>query len=172
MLVDAHCHPFDLKNIFKESEQQRKDLGVLAVASACFPEDLIINDDSILPCFGIHPQLPAIYMANNDLDIEKKLNDHIQFLRNLTKEKKIAAIGECGFDLFNAAYKETEIIQDRLFTEHLEIALQYNLPIVLHVRRAIHKIFTQTKTLSKCKSVIFHHGPALMKKRFHFCGIK
>ncbi|MCL2720423.1 MAG: TatD family hydrolase [Treponema sp.] len=156
MYTDCHCHPYDLAEVFKEYDEERKRLGVLAAASSCFIEELEYINDSFIPCFAIHPQLPAMYIKNNELQIEKKLNEHLQIINNLAKDKKISAIGECGFDLFNDLYKETESYQDKIFASQLEIALQYDLPIVLHVRKAMFKIFKLSKFLSKCKSVIFH----------------
>jgi TatD DNase family protein len=110
----------------------------------------------LLPCFAIHPQLPAVKAADGKPFTETELNDTLAALYTLAEAGRIAAIGEFGFDLYNAAFRETETIQDRIFAAHIEIALRYNLPVVLHVRRAMHKIFAAVKTLSKCRAVVFH----------------
>ncbi|MDR3020388.1 MAG: TatD family hydrolase [Treponema sp.] len=83
-------------------------------------------------------------------------NHQLEFLDLLAAGGRLSAVGEFGFDLFNAGFKETEAWQDRVFNAQMEIALRYNLPVVLHVRRAIHKIFAATKDLAKCKAVVFH----------------
>jgi TatD DNase family protein len=90
---------------------------------------------------------------------EKLLNSHLNILNNLARDGKLSAIGECGFDLYSETYKETELMQDVIFAAHLETALTYGLPLVLHVRQAMHKIFTFTKELAKCKAVVFHTWP-------------
>jgi len=46
-----------------------------------------------------------------------------------------------------------------MFIRHLEIALLYGLPMVLHVRRAMHKIFPFSGELKKLPAVIFHSWP-------------
>jgi len=167
MLTDAHCHPFDLSRIFPQAEQERRRLGVLAATSACDLEEFSYNEELakkaitdnaalLLPCFGVHPQLPAVKKEEGEPFSEVELTANLETLRNLAAAGRLSAVGECGFDLYNAAFKETEKIQDTLFTVHLEIAANYGLPVVLHVRRAMHKIFASEKTLAKCKAVVFH----------------
>ena len=192
MLIDVHCHPFDLFNTLQRTENSEQiadnkeqninnkdsiflesallDKAVLAVGNACdmtdlsFNEELSLNDIfkerfTLLSSFGIHPQIFKILNdKKQDLNNYNEINFNEQLLTldKLASEKRIIAIGECGFDLFNASFKETEAIQERYFMTQIEIALRYNLPLVLHVRRAMHKIFALSKTLSKCKAVIFH----------------
>jgi TatD DNase family protein len=148
-------------------EQERRRLKVSAAASSCEKLEFTHNEtlahnaaaENAAPlflCFGVHPQLPAVKIANGGLFTETDLNDGVASLCDLVTASRIAAVGECGFDLYNTAFKETEKTQDALFTAHLEIAVKYGLPVVLHVRRAMHKIFAVEKTLSKCKAVVFH----------------
>jgi TatD DNase family protein len=165
MLIDAHCHPFDLANIFPQAEEERRQHGVLAAASACNIEEFSYTEKlsrnalpegavPILPCFGIHPQ-----QITNDKEQTANFESLLKALGSLAGEKRIAAIGECGFDLYSAEFRETEKIQEEYFIAQIEIALKYDLPVVLHTRRAMFKIFALTKTLSKCKAVIFHSWP-------------
>jgi TatD DNase family protein len=148
-------------------EQERRRLGVIAAASSYNTEEFTHNENlahnaaaenaaPLLLCFGVHPQLPAVKKKEGNPFTETDLNDSVTLLQNIAEAGKIAAIGECGFDLYNSEFKETEKTQDALFAAHLEIAVKYGLPVVLHVRRAMHKIFAAEKELSKCKAVIFH----------------
>jgi len=175
VLTDAHCHPFDLSPLFPQMEQERRRLGVCAAASSYNMEEFTHNEEiarnaaaenaaPLLLCFGIHPQLPAIKKENGSPFTDSELKSCLETLQNLAGAGKIAALGEFGFDLYNAAFKETEKTQDALFTAHLEIAINYGLPAVLHVRRAMHKIFAATKSLSKCKAVIFHSWPGTLEE--------
>ena len=164
MLTDAHCHPFDLERVFPEAEARRQRLGVCCAASSTRAEEFARHEElaryaktaaapPLLPCFALHPQLPAL---NNDAFA---LQDGLGLLEKLAEEGRLAAVGETGFDLYNAACRETEKIQDDLFAAHLETALGHNLPLVLHVRRGMHKIFAHTAALKKCPAVIFHSWP-------------
>jgi TatD DNase family protein len=165
MLTDAHCHPFDLAQFMPDAEQQRQRFGVLAVASSCDLEEFLYNENlarkvaaqsmvPLLPCFAIHPQQLAISNLREN-EIEKQLS----LLEELAKQKRVAAVGECGFDLYNDEFKKTEKMQEKIFASHLESALRYDLPVVLHVRRAAHKIFAAVKDLAKCKAIVFHSCP-------------
>jgi TatD DNase family protein len=161
MLTDAHCHPFNLKEHFPSAEDERRKLGVMCAASATMREEFVYCEQlnngpwfNILPCFAVHPQMP-VAMGN-------AVQDSLSALETLAAEGRLSAVGETGFDLYNAAFRETETIQDELFMAHIETALRYDLPLVLHVRRAMHKIFAHSGKLKKCRSVIFHSWPGTM----------
>jgi len=163
MLTDAHCHPFDLAEYFPAAEDERRWLGVMCASSAATLEEfeyceklsLRAKENSaapMLPCFAVHPQTAAV---NGETQVYKQL----AVLDSLAEQGRLAAVGETGFDLYNAAFRETEKIQDELFAVHLDVALRYDLPVVIHVRRAMHKIFAFTRSLKKCRAVIFHSWP-------------
>jgi TatD DNase family protein len=107
------------------------------------------NAPLLLPCFAVHPQMPSVMGW-------ERTQDSLSVLDTLAAQKRLVAVGETGFDLYNVAFKETEKIQDELFAVHLETALRYDLPLVIHSRRAIHKIFANTAAIKKCRAVIFH----------------
>jgi TatD DNase family protein len=159
MLTDAHCHPFDLAAYFPGAEDQRRELGVMCATSAATREEFAYCEQlnktlPLLPCFAVHPQMPAA-MPN-------VVQDSLAALESLAAQGRLAAVGETGFDLYDAAFRETEKMQDELFAAHLETALRYNLPLVLHVRRAMHKIFAHSDKLKKCRAVIFHSWSGTM----------
>lgn len=186
MFTDAHLHPFNLTHVFPEAEEERRRLTVTAAASSCCLEEFTHNENlariaasdkaaAILPCFAVHPQLPAVEAENGGRMTQDRpgsgFADCIAVLQELAEAGRLAAVGECGFDLYNAAFRETEAVQDWLFARHLETALRHDLPVIIHARRAAHKIFNSVKNLAKCRAVIFHswqgtseEGQALLGK--------
>ncbi|MCL1814881.1 MAG: TatD family hydrolase [Treponema sp.] len=163
MASDIHAHPQDLLKIFPGAETERRSFGIACAASSCGKEEFFFHEelaaaakkDGAPPfflCFAIHPQLPALFKQENFAGFQEQLD----LLAALAGEKKIAAVGETGFDLYSLEYRETEKIQDELFAAHLTIAQRHNLPVILHVRRAMHKIFPRAKILKKLPAVIFH----------------
>ena len=168
MLTDAHCHPYYLTRVFPEAEEELKRLHVLCAASSTGLEEFAYNEDlsrraaGILPCFAIHPQLPASKKHVTEGELERGL----EAMESLAAQGRLAAVGETGFDLYNAAFKETEAVQDRLFATHLETALQHDLPVIIHARRAMHKVFALTKTLTKCRAVIFHSWSGTLEEGY------
>ena len=161
MLTDAHCHPYDLVSISPAAEDERKKLGIICAASASSLEEFEYCEQlpQTLPCFAVHPQMPA---AQNNF--EEKIDELLNLLEKLAGQGRLAAIGETGFDCFNTAFRDTEKLQEQLFSAHIETALRYDLPVVIHVRRAMNKIFAHSKTLKKCKAVIFHSWSGTMEE--------
>jgi len=111
-------------------------------------------------CFALHPQLAPAFLENRNPPGEKfSLNAGLQLLQSLAAEGRLQAVGETGFDLYDAQFKAAEKIQDEVFAPHLETALRYGLPMVLHVRRAMRKIFPFAGDLKKLPAVVFHSWP-------------
>ncbi len=99
----------------------------------------------IIISFGIHPQNPN--------------TSYIQKMEEMIKLKLCNCIGEAGFDLFTDEYKLTIENQTEVWNAQLEFCQTYNLPLIIHCRHALDKIFKDAKKLSKICSVIFHSFP-------------
>ena len=179
MASDAHSHPQDVLDVYPEAEKERRSLNIACAASSCTKEEFLFHEKiaaaakedktaPVFPCIAVHPQLPAYIKKENPACSAADFGDSLNLLSTLAAENRIVAVGECGFDLYSKEYKETETIQDDLFLAHLEIAQRYNLPIVLHVRRAMHKIFPFVKILKKLPAVIFHSWPGSPDEAFSF----
>jgi TatD DNase family protein len=180
MASDAHAHPFDLAKYLPDAEQERRSLGIPCAASAWNGEQFAYHRELALKarqegaapmsrCFAIHPQSPAA----KDPPPFAPLLELLETLAagNHGSIGRLDAVGETGFDLYNDAFRATEAVQDELFAAHLEISLRYGLPLVLHVRRAMHKVFAHTGPLKKLPAVVFHsysgtagEGEALLRR--------
>jgi len=75
---------------------------------------------------GIHP--------NDCTENWKKELDEIRELVKNKKENKIIAIGECGLDKHYPGYNISR--QKDAFRAQIEVALEHNLPLVVHTRDA------------------------------------
>lgn len=77
-----------------------------------------------------------------------------------TEEKSaVEAIGEIGLDFFTPELRAKEKEQLSLFALQLELAEQYSLPAVIHLRKALGALFSHKdilQKLKKCPSVVFH----------------
>ena len=173
-MTDAHCHPWDLREYKSDVEKELKETGTIISASSWNIEQFEYHESlakkvrsegepRVFCCFALHPQLSE----GGDFFF----SDGVELLQTLASEKRLAAVGETGFDLYNDEYRAGEKIQDEMFAAHLETALRYELPIILHVRKAMHKIFPFAKLLKKLPAVVFHswsgtrrEGEALLKK--------
>jgi TatD DNase family protein len=164
-LIDAHCHPWDLLEYLDSAEDERRETGTAAAASSWNLEQFAYNEGlakkaladggpSLFCCFALHPQLSA--------DGEFPFAEGLALLESLGAEGRLDAVGETGFDLYDDEYRAGEKMQDEIFISHLETALRYGLPVILHVRRAMHKIFPFAGRLKKLPAVIFHSWPGTM----------
>ena len=176
MASDAHAHPQDILHLFPGAEDQRRSIGAACAASAWNREEFFCHEKMAAAaqhdgapllhlCFAVHPQLPASLSKEKIIPFSG-FRDKLEFLESLADQGRISAIGETGFDLYSPHYKETETIQDDLFAVHLYIACRYTLPVVLHVRRAMHKIFPHTGTLKKLPAVVFHSWSGAPQEAF------
>ncbi len=54
--------------------------------------------------------------------------------RTLAEHPKVVAIGECGLDYFRITNDEIRIRQEKAFRQQIELALEVNKPLMLHLR--------------------------------------
>lgn len=181
MATDAHCHLADLLKQFPRAEQERRHLGLACAVSAWNPRDFTSHEElaqhalqdkapRIFLCFALHPQLPAAAAAQPGSGIPE-FSTLLSFMETLAAADRLHGIGETGFDLYNQAFRNTEAVQEELFRVHLDLALTRQLPVVLHVRRAMHKVFAYKQVLKRLPGVIFHaysgtlgEGEALLRQ--------
>ena len=83
--------------------------------------------DSIFATVGIHP------CDVDDMPWQEAFNKLATLLPQAT-ENKIVGIGETGLDFYHKPFDAR--IQKDAFAAHLDLAIEYNLPVVIHVREA------------------------------------
>jgi len=161
-MTDAHCHPWDLLEYLPDAEKERRETGTACAASSWNREQFEYHEalakkareegaPLVFCCFALHPQLSA----------EKGFSPGagLELLDSLAAQGRLDAVGETGFDLYDDKFRAGEKIQDEIFACHLETAIKYGLPMVIHARRAMHKIFPFAKELKKLPALVFHSWP-------------
>ena len=167
-MTDAHCHPWDLREYLENAEEERWETGTACAASSWNREQFEYHEElakkaqekaapALFRCFALHPQLSPDFLEDGKRDFS--ISEGIELLNSLAAEGRLDAVGETGFDLYNESFRSGEKIQNEIFINHLETALRYDLPMVLHLRRAMHKIFPFAKELKKLPAVVFHSWP-------------
>lgn len=164
MYTDAHIHLHDLQE--KTGIEPVLVESSLVCTSAWNKKEFYFNEDlrqkkpnQILLSFGIHPQNPDI--------------SEIPFLESLIKNKRISAIGECGFDFFTEAYRQERKAQELVWNLQLDMAVEYTLPLIIHARKAMPELFADSVRLAKTPAVIFHgwSGSAVEARSFLSRGV-
>lgn len=130
--IDTHCHldATEFGDGQAELVQAAHAAGVgriivPAVARNNFDavRDLCKRFPSCLPAYGIHP----MYTDAAHPDDLKALRDYLALPGTV-------AIGEIGLDFFIDHYDRER--QEYFFVEQLKLAKEFNLPVLLHIRRA------------------------------------
>ena len=155
MLTDAHVN-FSHKDLINSVDRLIKEgieegvSNFLAVNSNLYEFDtdfnLIQNFDCVDLTIGHHP---CLCNEVDDDNFRKIFDDKISKNR-----KKIKVIGETGLDF---SYDVCTINQIKSLKLHIEFAIKYELPILLHVREAFDetlKIISDYK--SELKTILVH----------------
>lgn len=151
-LFDAHFH---LRSYLESGVEQGSDAlasSYQGLVSCHDPEDFAVYAQArdqgftgLRASFGIHPQWPVRL--------------YLDYMEDLAAQGQLHALGECGFDFFEGRSTEAEEVQAGLFSLQIQLALRYNLPLVVHLRRATDMVFRYKKELSRLAAVIFHSWP-------------
>lgn len=140
MWIDTHCH-LDAAEfggtqaaLVADAVAHGVDWIVIpAVAPANFAAvaQLAHLNPTCAYALGIHP----LYVANADEPDLQALRRALEAARD---DARLVAIGEIGLDLFVPAYKEAPLRQKQeyFFSQQLKLAREFELPVLLHVRRS------------------------------------
>ncbi len=147
MLIDTHCHldaaEFDADRdaIALEAKQMGvHQIVVPAVARENFQTvmDLAHQYSHCFMALGIHPMY-VDHAHPSDLTLLKQL-----ITEQLSHSNpKLVAVGEIGLDFF--VTQQNRETQEYFFIEQLKIAQMFELPVILHVRRAIDDVLKQLR---------------------------
>ena len=132
MLVDSHCH-LDFPDLFSGLSDvlrraDRAGVGTMLTISthmATFPDVLAIAEehDNIWCSVGVHP-----HHAEEDQAVTR------DDLLKLAEHPKVVGIGETGLDYYYD--NSPRDIQRHLFREHIAVARETGLPLIVHTRNA------------------------------------
>ncbi|MEW5815708.1 MAG: TatD family hydrolase [Spirochaetota bacterium] len=137
-IVDTHFHMLEMK---------KKGLDPDQILSYCFQNgltaalDVAVKAERFQERLEICYKYPELFLTAGLSPAESGKTDAIklQTLETQIRDPSVIAVGEIGLDRhWNYADPET---QKKLFITQIELANQYNLPIVVHNRNADREIF-------------------------------
>lgn len=86
---------------------------------------------------GSHPEI-----VNSEFDLNNYLEIQTKFVaKSLPKLNNIVGIGECGLDYFYTQDSTLIQTQKQLFRSQIQLAIDLNLPLVIHCREAFIDLF-------------------------------
>ena len=155
-LIDTHTH-LDFPD-FDEDRQallaESRALGVrrivvLGVYQANWQRvwDLVLSDPDLHAAFGLHP----VYLEDHRPDDLHELGD---WLTRLAGHRQLCAVGEIGLDYFLEQLDRER--QQSLFEAQLKLAVDFQLPALLHVRRSHAAVIATLKRIRLPRGGIIH----------------
>ncbi len=128
--IDIHCHP----NLPEFDSDRQEVLARMADAQVA---GIVVGtrlDTSYLAVeiAGSHDHLWAI-IGQHPNDIEDTFD--ADSFRNMITHPRVVGVGECGYDFFRTEKTwEHMATQEKNFRAHIELALEYDKPLMLHLR--------------------------------------
>ena len=152
-MIDSHCH-LDREPLISNLNQvltRAKDVGLEKLLTICTTSsgynnilDIVSKDPMIYGTFGIHPHETKNYLIERDEIIKKvKINS------------KIIGVGETGLDFYyNNSDKDTQL---KSFQNHIEAAMDLNIPLIIHSRNAENETYDiLKKNYQKNLKILMH----------------
>lgn len=141
--IDNHCHlnfaAFEQDRDAVLDLMKSNDTGGIIVGTQKDTSkkavEIAEKEDCLWAIIGLHPIHTDVSFYDDEEIIEGSKSEIFdkEYYRELAKSKKCVGIGECGFDFFRTG-PETYKIQEKAFREQIELALELDLPLMLHMR--------------------------------------
>ncbi len=131
-MIDSHCH-LDHEPLYSnlnEIIERSKEVGIEKILTICTTlnsfskiKEIVKKDEIIFGTYGIHP-----HEAKSD-----KITSEM-IIKEIQQNNKIIGIGETGLDFYYNNSDKTD--QFRSLEEHIEAAINLQIPIIIHSRNA------------------------------------
>lgn len=143
MLIDSHCHldaaEFDADRDAVQAAALVAGVGRIVVPGVAVDgferlKTSVARYPGCFAAYGIHP-LYVMQAADADLEV----------LRRWLQTEKPVAVGEIGLDFYVPGIDPAR--QELFFVEQLKLARTFDLPVILHVRRAVDQVLKQLRRI-------------------------
>ncbi len=165
MTIDTHCHIH-----FKAFENNRDE-----VVARCKEKEMILNlvgtqqstskkgvemaekYDWMYATIGLHPiHIHEVDVHEETTNFTSRGEDFDpEFYRELAKNPRVIAVGETGLDKFHIPKDQSEELilsaQKEVFKKHYDVASEFGLPLVMHVRDAHNEMIELLREIKKEK---------------------
>ncbi|MFD0738346.1 TatD family hydrolase [Lysobacter koreensis] len=150
LLVDSHSHldaaEFDADRDRVIARAQAAGVTrqvVPAIDAAGWPKlrSICAAATGLYPAYGLHPMYLA---AHRDA--------HLDELRGWIERERPLAIGECGLDYFVEGLDPQA--QLHFFEAQLRLAREFELPVIVHARRAVDAVTAAIRRVGKLRGVV------------------
>ncbi len=155
MIIDSHCH-IDFKDFDKDRDEVIQRAQIADVSKIIVPgvtqitwqrvKNTCQQYPHLYPCYGLHPYFIDQH-TENDLHILKQ---------QLLDDNKTVAVGECGLDFFLKHLDRKK--QHFYFEQQLDLAIELNLPTVVHARKSTEAVIIAIKKRPALRGMIHSYS--------------
>lgn len=149
MLVDSHSH-LDVGEFDPDREEVIKRARAAGVLQQVIPaidaggwsalKDAC-SRPGLFPAYGLHPMF-----------LDAHAPGHLDRLAEWLDRERPVAVGECGLDYFVEGLDRDE--QQSYFDAQLQLARQFDLPVIVHARRAVDAVIAAIRSVGGLRGVI------------------
>lgn len=153
MLIDTHCH-LDAPEFEPDRNRVIARAHEAGLAAIVVPAVAPSNLDTVRRLTEQHPQL--VYALGIHPLFTKGLSpDWLAQLRRAVRaardDPRLVAIGEIGLDFF---VKDLDpVVQETVYRAQLELAAEFGLPVLLHVRRSQDRLLKYLRQIPVCGGI-------------------
>lgn len=141
MLIDTHCH-LDAAEFSADRDQVYAAARAGGVSRIVVPGVAVEGFADLKDCVARYPGCVAAYGIHPLYVMQAGVAD-LSVLHTWLAAEKPVAVGEIGLDHYVA---DSDLqLQERYFVEQLKLAAEFDLPVLLHVRRAIDPVLKQLR---------------------------
>ena len=112
--------------------------------------ELAAKEPQVLAAVALHPNEAPEYGSM------AKLDEAIAEIAELATQPRVRAIGETGLDFFRTEGELSLALQQHSFEEHIRIAKENNLALMIHDRDAHDEVVATLKRVGAPEKVVFH----------------
>ena len=165
-LVDSHSH-FDVAEFDGDRTEAHARAVAVGVTRQVVPaidavgwpnlKQVCAQFPGLYPAYGLHPMF---------LDAHRL--EHLDELRQWIEREQPLAVGECGLDFFVEGFDADA--QQLYFDAQLRLAREFDLPVIIHARRAVDAVITSIRRIGGLRGVV-HSFPGSKEQAEQLHGL-
>jgi len=153
-LIDTHCHIYvdAFDNDRPQMIERARDNGV---SRMLMPAIDSTEHDAMLQLEQQYPGQCIAMMGLHPCSVKENVEKELTIVRNYFEQRSFLAVGEIGLDFYwDVSFKEQQYTS---FHMQIDLALHYDIPIVIHSR----------ESTDECIRVVKEHQKGNLKGVFH-----
>lgn len=150
MLIDSHSH-FDAAEFDVDRDDALARARASGVTRQIVPavsasgweklRGICVPGSGLHPAYGLHPMY-----------LDEHRDEHLALLRGWIECERPVAVGECGLDFFVEGLDPQR--QAFFFDGQLRLARDFDLPVIVHARRAVDAVLAAIRRFAPLRGVV------------------